>query len=271
MTAHHSLINIYILSELWFGLFISLQKRLLMDLDISMRSSACLYTVHFYGALFREGDVWICMEVSMDLIYPSDAHLEPMSWSWSWSWSWSVMPKLNFYKFYVFFQVMDTSLDKFYPRVYKNDRVINEDILGKVRLNSFPMPLHTVSTDHTCNILIWTGSFIQLQIAVAVVNALYYLHANLKVIHRYVQISTLYSCIRGIFIHSLVAHFCWTFLILLCYGSVFGLLSDSKKRKLLTHPWPTEISQLFSNILFYWKSSILTTCLSLRRIVICHW
>lgn len=67
------------------------QKRLLMDLDISMRSSACLYTVHFYGALFREGDVWICMEV------------------------------------------MDTSLDKFYPKVYKNDRSINEDILGKVR------------------------------------------------------------------------------------------------------------------------------------------
>lgn len=39
------------------------QKRLLMDLDISMRSSDCPYTVHFYGALFREGDVWICMEV----------------------------------------------------------------------------------------------------------------------------------------------------------------------------------------------------------------
>lgn len=40
------------------------QKRLLMDLDISMRTSDCLYTVQFYGALFREGDVWICMEVS---------------------------------------------------------------------------------------------------------------------------------------------------------------------------------------------------------------
>lgn len=40
------------------------QKRLLMDLDISMRSSDCPYTVQFYGALFREGDVWICMEVS---------------------------------------------------------------------------------------------------------------------------------------------------------------------------------------------------------------
>uniref|UniRef100_A0A6M2DWV1 mitogen-activated protein kinase kinase n=1 Tax=Xenopsylla cheopis TaxID=163159 RepID=A0A6M2DWV1_XENCH len=48
------------------------QKRLLMDLDISMRSSDCPYTVHFYGALFREGDVWICMEVmdkSLDQFY----------------------------------------------------------------------------------------------------------------------------------------------------------------------------------------------------------
>lgn len=47
-------------------------KRLLMDLDISMRSSDCPYTVHFYGAMFREGDVWICMEVmdiSLDKFY----------------------------------------------------------------------------------------------------------------------------------------------------------------------------------------------------------
>lgn len=71
------------------------QKRLLMDLDISMRSSECQYTVHFYGALFREGDVWICMEV------------------------------------------MDTSLDKFYPRIFKNQRKIPEEILGKVRKNFF--------------------------------------------------------------------------------------------------------------------------------------
>ncbi|OWF39383.1 dual specificity mitogen-activated protein kinase kinase 6-like isoform X1 [Mizuhopecten yessoensis] len=48
------------------------QKRLLMDLDISMRSGSCPYTVTFYGALFREGDVWICMEVmdaSLDKFY----------------------------------------------------------------------------------------------------------------------------------------------------------------------------------------------------------
>lgn len=41
------------------------QKRLLMDLDISMRTVDCFYTVTFYGALFREvltwgvpGDTW---------------------------------------------------------------------------------------------------------------------------------------------------------------------------------------------------------------------
>lgn len=60
------------------------QKRLLMDLDISMRSSDCPFTVHFYGALFREGDVWICMEV------------------------------------------MDCSLDKFYPIVFNNNRKMPE-------------------------------------------------------------------------------------------------------------------------------------------------
>lgn len=48
------------------------QKRLLMDLDVSMRTGSCPYTVSFYGALFREGDVWICMEVmdtSLDKFY----------------------------------------------------------------------------------------------------------------------------------------------------------------------------------------------------------
>ncbi|XP_062387934.1 dual specificity mitogen-activated protein kinase kinase 6-like [Sardina pilchardus] len=48
------------------------QKRLLMDLDICMRTVDCLYTVTFYGALFREGDVWICMELldmSLDKFY----------------------------------------------------------------------------------------------------------------------------------------------------------------------------------------------------------
>ncbi|XP_046406278.1 dual specificity mitogen-activated protein kinase kinase 6 [Ischnura elegans] len=93
------------------------QKRLLMDLDISMRTSDCPYTVQFHGALFREGDVWICMEV------------------------------------------MDTSLDKFYAKVYRNGRQIPEDILGKIT--------------H------------------AVVNALHYLYSALRVIHRDVKPSNI--------------------------------------------------------------------------------
>lgn len=67
------------------------QKRVLMDLDISMRSANCLFTVQFYGALFREGDVWICMEV------------------------------------------MDTSLDKLYPAVFRERKTgIPENILAKI-------------------------------------------------------------------------------------------------------------------------------------------
>lgn len=61
-----------------------------MDLDISMRSSDCKYTVHYYGALFKEGDVWLCYEV------------------------------------------MSTSLDKFYPIVFKNDFAMTEEFLGNV-------------------------------------------------------------------------------------------------------------------------------------------
>lgn len=48
------------------------EKRLLMDLDISMKAAACPYTIFFYGALFLEGDVWICMEKmrhSLDVLY----------------------------------------------------------------------------------------------------------------------------------------------------------------------------------------------------------
>ncbi|XP_064627019.1 dual specificity mitogen-activated protein kinase kinase 6-like isoform X1 [Lineus longissimus] len=61
------------------------QKRLLMDLDVSMRSGNCVYMVKFYGALFREGDVWICMEVmdtSLDKfyteVYPNSSIPEPI-------------------------------------------------------------------------------------------------------------------------------------------------------------------------------------------------
>ncbi|XP_014669569.1 PREDICTED: dual specificity mitogen-activated protein kinase kinase 4-like [Priapulus caudatus] len=42
------------------------QKQLLMDLEVVMRSNDCPYIVQFFGALFKEGDCWICMEL-MDL------------------------------------------------------------------------------------------------------------------------------------------------------------------------------------------------------------
>ncbi|KAK2156987.1 hypothetical protein LSH36_201g04015 [Paralvinella palmiformis] len=48
------------------------QKQLLMDLDVVMRSNDCPFIVRFYGALFKEGDCWICMElmsISLDKFY----------------------------------------------------------------------------------------------------------------------------------------------------------------------------------------------------------
>lgn len=48
------------------------QKQLLMDLDVVMKSNECQYIVKFYGALFKEGDCWICMELmdtSLDKFY----------------------------------------------------------------------------------------------------------------------------------------------------------------------------------------------------------
>lgn len=48
------------------------QKQLLMDLDVVMKSNECKYIVQFYGALFKEGDCWICMELmdtSLDKFY----------------------------------------------------------------------------------------------------------------------------------------------------------------------------------------------------------
>eukprot|EP00091_Calanus_sinicus_P011795 TRINITY_DN2660_c0_g1_i1.p2 TRINITY_DN2660_c0_g1~~TRINITY_DN2660_c0_g1_i1.p2 ORF type:complete len:101 (+),score=19.17 TRINITY_DN2660_c0_g1_i1:122-424(+) len=48
------------------------QKQLLMDLEVVMNSSDCQYIVQFYGAIFKEGDCWICMELmdsSLDKFY----------------------------------------------------------------------------------------------------------------------------------------------------------------------------------------------------------
>lgn len=43
-----------------------------MDLEVVMKSNDCNYIVQFYGALFKEGDCWICMELmdsSLDKFY----------------------------------------------------------------------------------------------------------------------------------------------------------------------------------------------------------
>ena len=44
----------------------------MMDRDIAMKTADCRHTVHYYGALFRDGDVMILMEVmdiSLDKFY----------------------------------------------------------------------------------------------------------------------------------------------------------------------------------------------------------
>nr|AXS78243.1 dual specificity mitogen-activated protein kinase kinase 6 [Anisakis simplex] len=49
-----------------------MQKRMLVELHACMKSDCCPQMVRFYGAMFREGDVWICMEVmdtSLDKFY----------------------------------------------------------------------------------------------------------------------------------------------------------------------------------------------------------
>ncbi|XP_065660099.1 dual specificity mitogen-activated protein kinase kinase 4 isoform X2 [Hydra vulgaris] len=39
------------------------QRHLLKELDIIMNTTDCIYIVQFYGAIFIEGDCWICMEL----------------------------------------------------------------------------------------------------------------------------------------------------------------------------------------------------------------
>ncbi|TKR77699.1 hypothetical protein L596_018621 [Steinernema carpocapsae] len=48
------------------------QKRMLVELQACKKSQFCDYMVRFYGAMFRDGDVWICMEAmdtSLDKFY----------------------------------------------------------------------------------------------------------------------------------------------------------------------------------------------------------
>lgn len=89
------------------------QKQLLMDLEVVMKSNDCNYIVQFYGALFKEGDCWICMELM-------DTSLD------------------KFYKFICEFQQTHTT-----PPPPKMQQRIPESILAKI----------TVATVHALNYL----------------------------------------------------------------------------------------------------------------------
>ncbi|GMR60293.1 hypothetical protein PMAYCL1PPCAC_30488, partial [Pristionchus mayeri] len=48
------------------------QKRLIVELETVMNAQPCEYIIRFFGALFSEGDCWICMElmdISLDKLY----------------------------------------------------------------------------------------------------------------------------------------------------------------------------------------------------------
>ena len=108
------------------------QKRLLMDLDISMRTVDCFFTVTFYGALFREVNgpwcLWwatsscICYaECVTDHLVSSCVFLQGDVW--------------------ICMELMDTSLDKFYKKVIEKGKTIPEDILGKITVAVSPVVL----------------------------------------------------------------------------------------------------------------------------------
>ncbi|CAB3399828.1 unnamed protein product [Caenorhabditis bovis] len=82
-------VDLIVLEELGKGGYGVVEKMKHRQSDIVM----AVKMVRFYGAMFREGDVWICMEV------------------------------------------MDTSLDKFYRKAYKNGLKIPEPFIGKMALS----------------------------------------------------------------------------------------------------------------------------------------
>ena len=85
-----------------------------MDLDISMRTSDCPYTVHFYGAMFREGIFKIFFQDVFEFFE---------NWKFIFYFLGDVM---------ICMEVMDISLDKFYARAFNRNKPIPEDVLGKV-------------------------------------------------------------------------------------------------------------------------------------------
>jgi len=63
---HKSTQQIMAVKRIPYSLNTNKKKQTFMDLDVSMRSGSCPYTVKFFGAMVEEGEIWICMEL-MDL------------------------------------------------------------------------------------------------------------------------------------------------------------------------------------------------------------
>lgn len=115
------------------------QKRLLMDLDISMRTVDCFYTVTFYGALFREvltwwalGLHWRHQTVPKHLCVLQPSSLAPTDSQGIPSHLLSLHPQGDVW---ICMELMDTSLDKFYKKVLEKKKTIPEDILGKMAVS----------------------------------------------------------------------------------------------------------------------------------------
>ncbi|EPY88635.1 dual specificity mitogen-activated protein kinase kinase 3 isoform B [Camelus ferus] len=99
------------------------QKRLLMDLDVNMRTVDCFYTVTFYGALFREVGPAAWGFWARRAQFRARVQLWGRGSDWVWGDVWICM------------ELMDTSLDKFYRKVLDKKMTIPEDILGEIAVS----------------------------------------------------------------------------------------------------------------------------------------
>ncbi|KAG7256968.1 hypothetical protein CRUP_036078 [Coryphaenoides rupestris] len=123
-------------------------KRLLMDLDISMRTVDCFYTVTFYGALFREATNQP-QPTPPNPSQPNPAPPDPPPTNPT-NPTHEHQPTPNPTQpftslktwlheqngdVWICMELMDTSLDKFYKQVIEKGMTIPEDILGKMAVS----------------------------------------------------------------------------------------------------------------------------------------
>ena len=130
-----------------------------MDLDVAMRSLECPYTVHFYGAMFRDGDVWICMEV----LFEFRITMKYLLYSFA---GYGHLPRSPLQK--------HESSGQFYARV-----------------RTSPGLYIVLSLFEESNVNAFFLSGLCLQVSFSIVSALHYLHQQLRVIHRDVKPSNI--------------------------------------------------------------------------------